>query len=67
MKVKELFSNYLPYELIKENQKKLFNVLFEMLHQEGVAKDPVVDQLFGLIASEDQYKKCVEWLQSGHI
>jgi hypothetical protein len=43
MKVKELFSNYLPQELIKENQEKLFQVLYKMLHQEGVSADPIVD------------------------
>lgn len=43
MKVKELFSNYLPQELIKENQEKLFKVLYKMLHQEETSKDPIVD------------------------
>jgi hypothetical protein len=38
-----------------------------MLHKEGVSQDAVVDQLFGLIATENQHKMCVEWLEKGHI
>ena len=67
MNLKVLISYYIPVELVKENKNALFQTLVTLLAKEGVQKDPIVDQLFGTLASEENIRTALGWMEQGKI
>lgn len=46
----------------------MFDVLLGLLKKEqGIPKDPIVDMIFGFVASDDQLKQCIEWMDQSEI
>jgi len=43
----------------------VFNILIDLLSKDGdIKKDPIVDNLFKFIATEEQLQMCIHWLNS---
>ena len=53
MNLKGLIAYYIPAELVNEKKDILFETLVTLLAKEGVNKDPIVDQLFGFLSSQE--------------
>lgn len=67
MNLRVLISSYIPIELVKEKKNALFQTLVALLSKEGVQKDPIVDQLFGTLASEENIRTALGWMEQSKI
>lgn len=70
MNLSTLISNYIPQELVKENQKILFETLVLLLNREDdstLPKDPIVDSLFSFVSNDDHLKLCLGWMEASEI
>lgn len=67
MNLRVLISSYIPVELVKEKKDALFETLLTLLSKEGIQKDPIVDQLFGFLASEENMRTALGWLEQSKI
>ena len=65
MNLMGLINYYLPQELVHEKMETVFNILIDLLSKDGdIKKDPIVDNLFKFIATEEQLQMCIHWLNS---
>ena len=67
MNIKALIADYIPIELTREKKDALFQTLVTLLSKEGVQKDPIVDQLFGTLACEENIRTALGWLEQSKI
>ena len=70
MNLSTLVANYIPQELVKQNQKVLFETLVLLLNREddsGLPKDPIVDSLFSFLSDEEHLKQSIGWLENSEI
>ena len=67
MNLRVLISYYSPREIVSEKQDVLFKTLLALLGKEGVTKDPIVDQIFGFVRSEENLRASIEWLRQSKI
>ena len=54
-----LVSRYIPQELVKQNQKALYETLVLLLNKDGdtgMPPDPIVDSLFSFLSDEEHLK-----------
>jgi len=65
--LKGLIAYYIPSSLVQEKKDALFETLVTLLAREGVNKDPIVDQLFGFLSSQENIQTALGWLESGKI
>ena len=66
-RLKALINYYVPADLVKEKKEAFFETLVTLLAKEGVSKDPIVDQLFGFLSSQESIQTALGWLESGKI
>jgi hypothetical protein len=45
----------------------MFETLVTLLSKEGIQKDPIVDQLFGFLAAEENIRTALGWLEQSKI
>lgn len=67
MNLRVLIANFIPIELTREKKDALFQTLVALLSKEGVQKDPIVDQLFGTLACEENMRTALGWLEQSKI
>lgn len=67
MHLRVLISYYIPVDLISEKKDMLFDTLVTLLGKEGVLKDPIVDQLFGFLSSEENMRTALGWMEQSKI
>ena len=67
MNLRVLIGSYIPLELVHEKKDVMFETLITLLGKEGVQKDPIVDQLFGFLAAEENIRTALGWLEQSKI
>jgi hypothetical protein len=67
MQLRALINQYLPVELVAEKKAALFDAIYGVLMKGTATLEPMADQLFGFISTEEQISKAIEWLKSGKI
>jgi len=67
MHLRTLIAHYIPLDLVQEKKDILFDTLVTLLGKEGVQKDPIVDQLFSFLASEENMRTALGWMEQSKI
>jgi len=67
VQLRSLINDYLPVELVEEKKAALFDAIFGVLLKGTATLEPMADQLFGFISTEEQIGKAIQWLKSGKI
>lgn len=67
MNLRVLISNYIPLDMVHTKREMLFDTLVTLLGKEGVSKDPIVDQLFAFLGTEENIRMALGWLEMSKI
>ena len=63
MNLKVLIAYYIPTEFSAEKKDTMFAALITLLQKEGISKAPILDQLFGFLSSEENFRSALGWLE----
>ena len=63
MNLRVCVARFIPTELTRDKKNMLFDTLVTLLAKEGSPKDSIVDNLFGFLASAENMRTALGWLE----